>query len=99
MSIVYSPRIQSLEKILGIDSNFLGAPTLRATWRNSRVAILPIPFEQTGLPVNLSEDPLPLLTFRVLRRIPHIATFGGALLTGLWWITNRRNEVAKEEGQ
>ncbi|HLF15076.1 MAG TPA: agmatinase [Bacteroidota bacterium] len=36
-----------MEKILGIDSNFLGAPTLRATWRNSRVAILPIPFEQT----------------------------------------------------
>ena len=49
--------------------------------------------------MNLSEDPLPMLTFRVLRRIPHIATFGGALLTGLWWITNRRNEVAKEEAK
>jgi formate dehydrogenase iron-sulfur subunit len=65
----------------------------------SVLVLSPIPFEQTGLPVNLSDDALPMLTFRVLRRIPHIATFGGALLTGLWWITNRRNEVAKEEGQ
>ena len=65
----------------------------------SVLVLSPIPFEKAGLPVNLSEDPLPMLTFRVLRRIPHIATFGGALLTGLWWITNRRNEVAKEEGQ
>lgn len=36
-----------MEKILGIRSNFLGAETARDTWKNSRVAILPVPFEQT----------------------------------------------------
>jgi agmatinase len=36
-----------LEKILGIHSNFLGAETTPSTWKNSRVAILPVPFEQT----------------------------------------------------
>lgn len=36
-----------MEKILGIRSNFLGVPTSGSTWKRSRVAILPIPFEQT----------------------------------------------------
>ncbi len=36
-----------METILGIQSNFLGAATRRTTWKDSRVAILPVPFEQT----------------------------------------------------
>jgi len=36
-----------VEKILGIRSNFLGVGTTRSTWGRSKVAILPIPFEET----------------------------------------------------
>jgi agmatinase len=35
------------EPILGIASNFLGAPVARDTWKRARVAVLPVPFEQT----------------------------------------------------
>jgi len=41
------PGPRSVEKILGIRSNFLGVKTTRTTWNRARVAILPIPFEQT----------------------------------------------------
>jgi formate dehydrogenase iron-sulfur subunit len=56
-----------------------------------------VPFEQLGLPANLPTDPMPLLTYRVLSKIPNLVTLGGALLGGIWWITNRREEVAKAE--
>jgi len=58
-----------------------------------------VPFEQLGLPANLPKDPLPMLTFRVLSEIPTIVPLGAALLGGIWWITNRREEVAKAEGK
>jgi len=58
-----------------------------------------VPFEQLGLPANLPRDPMPLLTYRVLSKIPNLVTLGGLLLGGIWWITNRREEVAKAEGE
>ena len=58
-----------------------------------------VPFEQLGLPANLPRDPLPMLTFRVLSEIPTILPLGAALLGGIWWITNRREEVAEAEKQ
>ncbi len=57
----------------------------------------PIPFEKLELPAGLMAEPLPLLTFRVLSKIPHLVATGGALLAGVWWITNRRQEVAAAE--
>jgi formate dehydrogenase iron-sulfur subunit len=56
-----------------------------------------VPFEQLGLPANLPNEPMPLLTYRVLSRIPSLVTLGGLLLGGIWWITNRREAVAKAE--
>ena len=56
-----------------------------------------VPFEQLGLPANLPTDPMPMLTYRVLSKIPSLVTLGGVLLGGIWWITNRRDEVAKAE--
>lgn len=56
-----------------------------------------VPFEQLGLPTNLDQKPLPLLTFRVLSKIPHLVALGGVALGGIWWITNRREEVARAE--
>jgi len=57
-----------------------------------------VPFEQLGMRVDLPREPLPLLTFRVLSKIPDIVVLGGVMLGGIWWITHRREEVAKAEG-
>jgi len=56
-----------------------------------------VPFGQLGLPANLPRDPMPLLTYRVLSKIPSLVALGGVLLGGIWWITSRREEVAKAE--
>jgi formate dehydrogenase iron-sulfur subunit len=58
-----------------------------------------VPFSQLGLPENLPAEPLPLLTFRVLEKIPPVVATGGVMLAGLWWLTNRKAEVAKAEGK
>ena len=58
-----------------------------------------VPFEEFGLPAELTRDPLPLLTYRVLSRIPDFVPLGGILLGGVWWITHRREEVAAAEAQ
>jgi formate dehydrogenase iron-sulfur subunit len=57
-----------------------------------------VPFEEFGYPTALSKDPLPILTYRVLSRIPDFVPLGGMLLGGVWWITHRREEVAEAEG-
>lgn len=58
-----------------------------------------VPFERLGLPGNLPTEPLPLLTYRVLSKLPYVVSLGGMLLAGIWWITDRREEVAKAEGK
>lgn len=56
-----------------------------------------VPFEQFGYRSDLMHDPLPMLTHRVLARIPDLVGLGGVLLGGIWWITNRRADVAAAE--
>lgn len=58
-----------------------------------------VPFEEFGLSASLTRDPLPMLTYRVLSRIPDFIPLGGMLLGGVWWITHRRDEVAAAEGK
>lgn len=58
-----------------------------------------VPFEEFGYRKDLSRDPLPMLTYRVLSRIPDFVPLGGILLGGVWWITHRRQEVAAAEKQ
>jgi formate dehydrogenase iron-sulfur subunit len=57
----------------------------------------PVSFASLGLPENLGDLPLPLLTKAALDRIPSVVTVGGALLLAIWWITKRREEVARAE--
>jgi formate dehydrogenase iron-sulfur subunit len=57
-----------------------------------------IPFAKLGLPVGLPRQPIPLLTWRVLDRVPGFAVMTGALLLGVRWITARREAVRREEG-
>ena len=57
-----------------------------------------VPFEEFGYRTDLSRDPLPMFTYRVLSRIPDFIPLGGMVLGGVWWITHRREEVAAAEG-
>ncbi len=56
-----------------------------------------VPFEQFGYRNDIQHDALPMLTYRVLSRIPDLVGLGGMLLGGIWWITSRRAEVAAVE--
>ncbi len=58
-----------------------------------------VPFEQLGFRTQLVSEPLPQLTMNALEKIPTVVTVGGALLAGVYWITNRREEVARVEGK
>jgi len=58
-----------------------------------------VPFESFGYRTGLTKDPLPMLTYRVLSRIPDFVPLGGMALGGIWWITHRRQEVALAEGR
>jgi formate dehydrogenase iron-sulfur subunit len=57
----------------------------------------PVPFEKLGFRTQLTQQPLPELTESVLSKLPGVISLGGVALYGIWWITNRRNEVARVE--
>lgn len=57
----------------------------------------PVAFASLGFKLDLGEDPLPLLTQAALGRIPGIVAVGGSILFAVWWITHRREEVARAE--
>jgi formate dehydrogenase iron-sulfur subunit len=58
-----------------------------------------VQLEQLGLRAHLPEEPLPLLTRRVLQFVPDVVGIGSVLLGGVYWITHRREEVAAAEGR
>jgi formate dehydrogenase iron-sulfur subunit len=51
------------------------------------------PFEALGLKTNLPRQPLPFLTWEVLSKLPDFVVLAGALLYGVYWITERREDV------
>ncbi|HEX2831942.1 MAG TPA: 4Fe-4S dicluster domain-containing protein [Thermoanaerobaculia bacterium] len=56
-------------------------------------------FEEFGMPMNLPNESLPQITHNVLTHIPDVVTLGSALLGGVYWITHRRDIVAKVEAE
>lgn len=79
----YVPRIYGLEEVGG----------------TSVLLLSDVPFERLGYRTDLLREPLPLLTWQVLQKIPNFVVVGGVLLGGIWWITNRRQEVQRRERQ
>jgi formate dehydrogenase iron-sulfur subunit len=79
----YYPKIYGLKEVGGTNTFFLSA----------------VPFEQLGLNTKLPTEPIPPLTWAVLSKVPDIATVGSVLLSGIWWITHRREKVAAVEGR
>jgi len=56
-----------------------------------------IPFEKIGLPGHVPNDKLPEYTWRVLSELPSVVFLAGTFLGGMYWLTNRKNEIAKIE--
>jgi len=73
----YVPRIYGLEEVGGTSVLILSG----------------VPFAGLGLRTDLPLQPLPMLTWQVLSKIPDFVVVGGAFLYGIWWITNRRSKV------
>jgi formate dehydrogenase iron-sulfur subunit len=55
-----------------------------------------VPFEKLGFRT-LAEQPLPVLTANALGDVPTVVLVGGSFLAGLYWITQRRSQVALAE--
>jgi len=58
-----------------------------------------VPFEKLGFNMEIGPQPLPELTWNVLSKLPSVVAVGGVLLGGIYWITNRREEVEQAEGK
>jgi formate dehydrogenase iron-sulfur subunit len=59
----------------------------------------PVPVEALGFKASLGTEPLPDLTWNVLKKLPTVGVVGGSMLAAFWWITWRRDEVARVEGR
>jgi formate dehydrogenase iron-sulfur subunit len=59
--------------------------------------ITKVPFEKLGFLTEVGYEPLPQKTWNVLAKLPDVVSIGGAMLLGIWWITNRRTEVRAYE--
>lgn len=57
----------------------------------------PEPFEQFGYVGDLPDEPLPQRTQVALDKIPTVVSFGTLFLGGMYWLTKRKNDIAKEE--
>ncbi len=58
-----------------------------------------VPFEQIGLNTKVPQEPIPAMTWRALSFVPDVVTAGTTLLGGVYWITHRREAVARAEGK
>jgi len=56
-----------------------------------------VPFEKLGFPAPPKQS-MPVLTESALGDVPTVVLVGGCLLSGLYWITQRREAVARAEG-
>jgi formate dehydrogenase iron-sulfur subunit len=58
-----------------------------------------VPFEKLGFAIPPMNQPLPTLTAPALSEVPTVLLLGSSLLYALYWITERRQEVALAEAE
>lgn len=58
-----------------------------------------VPFDQIGYNVAVPKEALPRTTWAALQHIPNIVVSGSVLLGGIYWLNNRKEEVARQEGE
>jgi len=64
----------------------------------SHIMVLsPVPFEQLGYVAHLPNRAMPEFTALAMEKIPSVVIAGGTFLTGMYWLTKRKNQIAKEE--
>jgi len=57
-----------------------------------------VPFEKIGFrPAPVGNQPVPTLTASALGDSPKVVIMGGTILSALYWVTQRRREVARAE--
>ncbi|MCX8010092.1 MAG: 4Fe-4S dicluster domain-containing protein, partial [Ignavibacteria bacterium] len=59
--------------------------------------ISPVPFEDLKFRANVPKQPLPDFTWAALEKIPSVVVVGAVALSGFYWLTNRKNEIAREK--
>ena len=59
------------------------------------LVLSPVPFDQLGF-ANLPTESLPNYTMRALEKIPTVVSVGSVFLGGMYWLTKRKNEIARE---
>jgi len=52
-----------------------------------------VPFEQLGFATKVGMEALPTHTWNVLSKLPNIVATAGVMLSAVYWITSRREEV------
>lgn len=55
-----------------------------------------VAFAKLGFPANLPNHPMSEFTEAVLTKLPSVVVVGGSLLSGLYWLINRRMTLAEE---
>ncbi len=59
-----------------------------------------VPFEKLGFkPAPTGNQPMPTLTASALGDSPKVVIMGGTILSALYWVTQRRREVALAEAE
>lgn len=61
------------------------------------MVISPVPFEQLGYSSKVPKASMPGFTEKAMEKIPTVVSVGGIFLTGMYWLTKRKNQLAKEE--
>ncbi|MBA4310565.1 MAG: 4Fe-4S ferredoxin [Chlorobiaceae bacterium] len=70
---------------------------LKEVGGTSVLNLSPVPLEKLGFYANLPNERLPDLTWNALEKIPTVVSVGGVMLAGFYWLTNRKNEIKREE--
>src|SRR3990172_1041809 len=65
----------------------------------SVLALSAVPFDRLGMKIDVPRQPLPLLTWQILSKVPSFVAVWGVLLFGIHWITKRRDEVSAYEAE
>lgn len=58
-----------------------------------------VPFDQIGYNTGVPKENLPATTWAALQHIPNIVVSGSVLMGGIYWLNNRKEEVARAEGE
>ncbi len=79
----YHPKVYGIEEVGGTSVLILSA----------------VPFDKIGYNTNVEKTALPQYTWNALQHIPDVVMMGTVLMGGIYWISHRKEAVAREEGR